>query len=96
MTEKIRSTSQFDAQVILVLSEPEARALMAITEYGTKEFIKTFYECMGKSILEPHEAGIHSLFNTIKTELPQHLRKMDDVRGVWNGTKITMPKSLSK
>jgi len=96
MTEKVRSTSQFSAQVILVLTEQEARALKEIVAYGTKSFLEVFYKNLGKCSLQEHEEGVKSLFETIRTELPHHLTKMDDARGVWNGTKIAMPKNLSK
>lgn len=85
--DSINSTSQFDVQVILKLSEKEARALHAITVYGTEEFLKCFYSHLGKSYLEPHESGIVSLFETIKKELPRHLDRADDVRAVWKGNK---------
>ena len=96
MTDKVKSTSQFNAQVILVLSEQEARALLQIVQYGTKSFLEVFYKHLGKCDLQDHEDGVKSLFETIKTELPQHLNKMDDTRGIWNGTKIAMPKNLVK
>jgi len=94
--KKIKSASQFTAQINLLLSESEARALMAITEYGSKSFLEYFYTNLGKSGLEPHENGLITLFETIRSELPSHLRKIDDVRGVWNNTKIALPKNLSK
>jgi hypothetical protein len=96
MTEKIKSTSQFSAQVILTLSEQEARALLEITGYGAKAFLEVFYKHLGKCDLQDYEEGVKSLFETIKTELPRHLSKIDDVKGIWNGTKIALPKSLSK
>ncbi len=87
MENKIKSTSQFDIQVILKLSEQEARALLAITDYGTDSFLKSFYKTLGQEALKPHESGIMSLFDTIKQELPKHLTKADDIRDVWRGDK---------
>lgn len=91
--EKVNSTSQFDIQVILKLSEKEARALHGITSYGSKQFLKCFYEHLGKAYLEEYESGIESLFETIKQELPQHLSRADDVRSVWKGDKVAVRKS---
>lgn len=90
--EKVNSTSQFDIQVILKLTEQEARALKAITEYGTKEFLKCFYEHLGKVALEPYQSGLESLSETIKKELPKHLNRADDVRSVWTGAKQAIKK----
>ena len=66
--------------VILELSECEARALEAIVGYGTRSFLDVFYRSLGRHYLEPHETGVHKLFDTIKSELPPHLHKMDDCR----------------
>jgi hypothetical protein len=84
---EIKSTSQFNVQIQLQLTEDEARALEAIVGYGVEEFLKCFYEHLGKHYLEPHEKGVESLFETIKNELPKHLQKADDVRDVWSGKK---------
>ena len=81
--DKIKSASQFDVRVILTLTEKEARALEAITKYGSKVFLETFYEKLGKEYLNPFSEGIESLFVTIKEELPKHLKKADLTRDVW-------------
>ena len=77
---KIKSTSEFKVDILLSLSEQEARALEALTAYGTDSFLEVFYKCLGKACLSPHEQGLKSLFETIKKELPQHLEKADTVR----------------
>jgi hypothetical protein len=79
-----KSTSSMDFGVILKLSEKEARALEAITVYGTKEFLETFYTHLGKTYLQPHEEGVEILFETLKTELPKHLNKFDRIRKEWS------------
>lgn len=79
----IESTSTMDFSVILKLKEEEARALEAITLYGIKEFLETFYKHLGKSYLQPHEEGVKVLFETIKSELPKHLKKFDKIREEW-------------
>jgi len=80
---EINSQSTFDFNVILNLKEQEARALYAITEYGLQAFTEVFYAKLGKEALKPHEKGLESLFETIKKELPPHLRKMNKVREIW-------------
>jgi len=81
--DKVNSTAQMEFQVTLKLNEKEARALNAITLYGTKEFLKVFYECLGKHYLQPNESGVESLFATIKEELPKHISKFDKCREKW-------------
>jgi hypothetical protein len=81
--EITKSTSNMDFGVILKLSEKEAKALEAITVYGTKEFLETFYKYLGETYLKPHEEGLKILFETIKTELPKHTKKFDKIRDIW-------------
>jgi transposase len=82
--EKVKSSSSLDVRIILSLSEKEARALNAITTYGHKSFLEVFYEHLGKSVLQPYEDGIITLFKTIEEELPKHLKKADDARQIWD------------
>lgn len=81
--EKINSTSNMDFQVILKLTEQEARALNAITVYGADQFLEFFYKSLGKAYLQPHESGVKSLFATIGSELPKHISKFDKCRELW-------------
>lgn len=83
MAHIVKSTSQFDVQIILKLNEKEARALKGITEYGAASFLEVFYKSLGKTYLQEHEEGVVSLFETIKEELPKHLKKIDETRKIW-------------
>lgn len=48
------------------LTEVEAAALDALAGYGIEPFLEAFYEKMGRSYLEPHEAGLRSLFTSVQ------------------------------
>lgn len=61
------------------LTEGEARALDALAGYGTDEFLKTFYEHMGKAYLEPYAEDLRDLFIKIK-ELGTPLAQITDAR----------------
>jgi len=82
--KKIKSASEFSAKVFIELTEVEARALEAIAGYSVKDFLRIFYEHLGKSYLQPHEKGVASLFSTIKGEIPKHLSRIDKTRKIWN------------
>lgn len=84
MKDKIKSQSTYSVEITLVLTETEARALAVLPSYGTDNFLKYFYEKLGRHYLEPHEKGLVSLFETIKQELPKHLSKSDKVREIIN------------
>lgn len=76
----LKSESLIKGEVLLVLSEGEARALEAICGYGPDEFVKWFYKYHGKHYLQPHEKAMRSLFSTVKDQLPKHLTKLDKAR----------------
>lgn len=80
---EVKSTSSIDIHVILKLTEVEARALEAIVGYGIDPFLETFYKHLGKAYLQDHEAGAISLFNTVREEIPKHLKRADDARDIW-------------
>lgn len=68
----------------LTISESEARALNALTVYGFDDFVRVFYEHLGKTYLEPHQAGLKLLFDTVRTELPKQLKRIDQTRITFN------------
>jgi hypothetical protein len=55
-----------DTSVELILNESELRALDALFGYSIEAFLKTFYDQMGRAYLEPHEAGLRSLAETVQ------------------------------
>lgn len=81
---KLKSATQVDIKIHLVLSEDEARALEAICGYGPDQFVKWFYKNLGKFYLQPHETAMRSLFDTVRSELPKQLRKADEVKKTLN------------
>lgn len=92
MSDKIKSGASMEFQVILRLTEIEARALEGLTGYSMDDFIKVFYEKLGKHYLGPHEKGLRSLFKTIREEIPSHLSRFDEARKIFNGEKISIHK----
>lgn len=68
--------------LILGLTETEARILLEITNYGHEAFCDTFKRKLGSG-LDKNRAQVEQLFRTIKTELPQHLKKFDRSRKIF-------------
>lgn len=77
MISKIKPIVSFG--LTLNLSEEEARALDAVLGYDAKEFLKTFYEKMGKAYLQEHESGFLSLVKSSREQLTQQLSTIDTV-----------------
>ncbi len=82
---KVIQQSDVQLSVLLKLSEPEARALDALVGYGFDSFIKVFYEHLGKHYMEPHEAGLRSLFESVRKEIPPVLGRADKARLAFKG-----------
>jgi len=74
---RLTQLPRLQLDVSLKLNEAEVRALDALAGYGTDSFLKVFYEHMGKHYMQPHEAGLRSLFDTIRSELPMIMRRQD-------------------
>jgi len=72
---RLRSQAQVNSSVTIELTGVEIRALHVLTEYGTQPFLEAFYKLMGKSFLQPHAAGIESLFDTIQRDLGPIIRR---------------------
>lgn len=72
--------TQITVEGRLTLSEREMRALWALTEYGIESFLKVFYMNLGRSALEPYEAGIRGLFDAIRRDLGAPLAQVDRAR----------------
>ncbi len=68
---RFKPTYQFKCTI--ELTESEARALSALAGYGDDAFLKIFYEHMGKHYLRPHEHGLKTLFENIRSELDPQL-----------------------
>ncbi len=80
-------------QITIVLSEDEAGALDALAGYGTDAFLKVFYEHMGKAYLKPFEAGLRSLFDSVRhgdASARRYLEIAKECREVASGQKIAV------
>lgn len=70
---------------MLALNEQEMAALAALACYGTDSFLVTFYEKMGRSYLQPHEAGLRTLFDMARNEIPPLLSRVEKARSTFEG-----------
>ncbi len=71
--------SDINLTVTVRLNGGEIRALDALAGYGTDEFLKVFYQKMGKHYLKPHEGGVRSLFARVKG-LRFEMNRVDEMR----------------
>lgn len=76
---KIKSKIDLKINIELELSIEEARVLNIITLWGTDAFYKTFSDKLGKTDIEANKKGLYSLFETIKTNLPQRIKEADTI-----------------
>ena len=73
-----RPTLEVDVNLRLTMAE--VQALEALAGYGVASFLKVFYEYMGKHYLQPHEAGLRSLFDTVQSELPPVINRYESAK----------------
>lgn len=78
---------KIELQVTLALNESECRAFDAMVGYGIDQFIKVFYEHLGKAYMEKHEGGLRSLFTCVSQVMPVAISRVDKARDVFNGRK---------
>jgi hypothetical protein len=78
------------AEITIRLNEDEAAALDALVGYGVEEFLKVFYEKLGRAYLGPHENGLRSLFVSVRTgdaSVASFLKAARDARQLFNGVR---------
>jgi hypothetical protein len=75
-SNKIEVTTKYTVE----LSESELRALYDISMYGTENFLNAFYTTLGKHYLKQNEAGLVSLFESIRNEIPNLINSADQIR----------------
>lgn len=93
---KIQGRPSVVLTATLVLTKHELGALEALAGYGTDEFLKIFYEHMGKHYLRPHEAGLRSLFESVREHVPRLIRRAEDAEAVFDGRKEARPPAGKK
>lgn len=82
---KVTHTSvKASLSVTLELNEAEVRALAGIFGYNVDAFLKVFYERMGKVYVQPHEAGVRSLHETIRGVMSKPIAEIDRARKAMN------------
>lgn len=77
---RIEARPTIELKVSFALTEPEARALDAMVGYGDDAFIKHFYEGLGQAYMRDHEQGLRSLFQSVRSQLPGVLGRVDAAR----------------
>lgn len=74
-------------EVTVTLTEAEARALDGILGYDENDFLKVFYEKLGKAYLQQHEAGFRSLCGSFRSSVRNQLAQVDNLRRVQAATE---------
>jgi uncharacterized coiled-coil protein SlyX len=97
---EIMQHTKIEVTATMLFTEVELRALDALVGYGVEPFLKVFYEKMGKHYMQPHEAGLRSLFESVSKFVPGILRRTNDAKRVFTGERIAvqsdMPDRLGK
>ena len=84
---KSRFNTRISGTVQITLDEDEARALEALTRYGTDAFLDWFYKDLGSHYLKPYESGLTTLFESIKTQVDPELNLLEATRNYFKAQK---------
>jgi hypothetical protein len=82
---KIQGQAKLELNVTISLTEEEARALEALSCYGDDAFVRVFYRELGETYMKPHERGLRSLLNSVRSEMPIILERSTKSRKVFYG-----------
>lgn len=80
MAKVLRTSLDTKLTLTLELDEDEVRALDGIFGYNVESFLKVFYERMGRAYVEPHEAGVRKLHETIRSTVAGPLSRITIAR----------------
>lgn len=92
----ITPNAKLEVTATFIFSEQELRALDALVGYGTDPFLEVFYKHLGRAYMQPHEAGLRSLFNSISQQQGGILRRADDARRVFEGERVAITVEASE
>lgn len=85
---KLTNNTKVLFEIGIAFTEGEARALDGLTGYDMDAFLRVFYEHLGKSYLQPHEAHLRTLFEKLRAELRPALSKVDELRKHLNPMRV--------
>lgn len=82
---KICERPTIKLNLTFTVDEEEAAALQDLAGYGVDQFIKAFYENLGRAYMEKHEAGLRRFLSTICNDVGPSLGRLEAARRVFNG-----------
>lgn len=83
----IKGQPTIEITLTLKINEEEARALDALSGYNLDDFLKFFYQQMGTSYMQPHEAGFREFLRSVREIVPLWLARADNARRLFEGKK---------
>ncbi len=89
---EIKVTSKLNFSVTLTLNEEEIRALAGIFGYNEDAFLKAFYEKMGRAYVQPHEAGVRSLHQSVRRVTGPAIYEIDRIRKAMTESLAPLPR----
>lgn len=77
---KATPAATIELTLSVTLTEAEVRAFDALMGYGTDQFLEFFYKDMGTHYMKPNEAGLRSLFATMKPQCHNAIARVTAAR----------------
>jgi hypothetical protein len=78
-------TQRVMVEASFTINEQEMRALDALFGYGVDGLLKVFYQHLGTHYMKPYEAGLRSLCDAVRSDVPGILHRVNDARKAFEG-----------
>lgn len=89
---KFDANAQLEVVVNVQLSERAARALQTMALFDKSAFLKACAASYGSAWDTEAEEGASELFDVARDQVAAIMRRADDARAVFKGTKVAGPK----
>lgn len=85
-----------EVSATIVLSEPMFRALSKALEWGVEPLVQGMTAQCSQSEIRQHIPALTEMMQRLRSDLPIAVRKADEARGVFDGTKLALDKPRPK
>lgn len=93
---KFEPSAVLSLEVVMRLTETEARFLHGIAGYEHKSVEAALNTGLGVSYTRDYIGGLYSFLKSINEQIPAALKRMDDARAVFNGAKVAADRNPSE
>ncbi len=88
---KMFARPKIEAEIVLIISEAEARALAELASYKTEDVVEAIGEKISTGIIRDHGPALREFLKSVSSEVADPLRRLDEARKVFSGMYVAEP-----